>query len=554
MKKSCVFFTLLIETSPQSIPLGSACVASAVKNDPRLKELLDVKLVWLSKEDEEYVKSEKEGTVGKLIARKMIENSPLGKIDFACFSVYVWNHKESEDACKILKEINPDCITICGGPEVTANPLGMTGFDYTVSGEGEKQNSDLIYSLLSEAFADGKVIENKEIPGEELMSWCFPGPYLDGTINPDDFQCGALWELSRGCPFKCSYCFESKGSKKVKYFPMEKIEKELDFFRQKKVRQVFVLDPTYNADKKRALEILKLIARKTPDTFYYFEARAEFIDRELAKAFTKIPCCLQFGLQSTNEKVLKNVNRSFDRQVFTRNIGFLNDAGVIFGFDLIFGLPGDNISGFFTSVDFALKLYPNNLETFCLSVLPGTMLFDQAKDFGLVFQEKAPYRILSTPTFGQEDLLKAQDFSTACNYFYNDGRAVPWFMALCGFLKMEPSVFINNFSLWAERKKIDLSCKSSFDQIEKTQLDFIGELLNQKSLNQYYSAVKSIVLLNGAFSKITDGEKSVVISLDYAPEDTASPLAQDIKQFVKYASKKKCRIRIKQDFSYDFIK
>ncbi|MCQ2578102.1 MAG: radical SAM protein [Treponema sp.] len=553
MKKSCVFFTLLIETSPQSIPLGAACVASAVKNDPRLKDKLDVKLVWLSKEDEAYIKAEKEGTVGKLIAHKIAEGSGSSKVDFACFSVYVWNHRESEDAAKILKENSPDCVTICGGPEVTANPLGMKGFDYTISGEGEKQNSDLLYKLLSKDETSVNP-ENREIAREELMSWCYPGPYLDGTVNPDDFQGGALWELSRGCPFKCSYCFESKGSKKVKYFPMEKIEKELELFRQKKVRQVFVLDPTYNADKKRALEILKLIAKKTPNTFYYFEARAEFIDREMAKAFTKIPCCLQFGLQSTNEKVLKNVNRTFDRQIFTRNIGFLNDAGVIFGFDLIFGLPGDNLSGFFNSVDFALKLYPNNLETFCLSVLPGTMLFDQAKDFGLVFQEKAPYRILSTPTFGKEDLAKAQDFSNACNYFYNDGRAVPWFMALCALLKMQPSVLIKEFLSWAMKKKTDLLCKTSFDGIQKTQLDFISDLLNQKGLNQYSAAVKSIVILNGAFSKITDGEKSVVVSLDYDPDDTASPMAQDIRQFVKYARRKKCRIRIKQDFSYDFIK
>jgi len=554
VKKSCVFFTLLIETSPQSIPLGAACVASAVKNDPRLKDKLDVKLVWLSKEDKEYVEAEKNGTVGKLISEKMCSGSENGKIDFACFSVYVWNHKESEEAAKVLKSLNPDCVTICGGPEVTANPLGMAGFDYKISGEGEKQNSDLLYTLLSKENAGDESSENKEIAREELMSWCYPGPYLDGTVNPDDFQGGALWELSRGCPFKCSYCFESKGSKKVKYFPMEKIEKELELFRQKKVRQVFVLDPTYNADKKRALEILKLIAKKTPDTFYYFEARAEFIDREMAKAFTKIPCCLQFGLQSTNEKVLKNVNRTFNRQIFTRNIGFLNDAGVIFGFDLIFGLPGDNLDGFYNSVDFALKLYPNNLETFCLSVLPGTMLFDQAREFGLVFQEKAPYRILSTPTFGEVDLAKAQKFSTACNYFYNDGRAVPWFMALSSFLKMQPSVLIKEFSSFAERKKLDLVCKASFDEIEKNQLEFISELLNKKGLNQYFSAVKSIVLLNGAVSKITDGEKQVVISLDYDPEATASAMAQDIRQFVKFAARKKCRIRIKQDFSFDFIK
>ena len=52
---------------------------------------------------------------------------------------------------------------------------------------------------------------------------------------------------------------------------MARIEKELDLFAQKKVPQVFVLDPTYNADKTRAIQLLKMIKEKTPDTFYYFD-------------------------------------------------------------------------------------------------------------------------------------------------------------------------------------------------------------------------------------------------------------------------------------------
>ena len=52
-------------------------------------------------------------------------------------------------------------------------------------------------------------------------------PYLDGTLDPAEYG-GALWELARGCPFKCSYCYESKGEKKIQYFPMERIEKELE--------------------------------------------------------------------------------------------------------------------------------------------------------------------------------------------------------------------------------------------------------------------------------------------------------------------------------------
>ena len=49
---------------------------------------------------------------------------------------------------------------------------------------------------------------------------------------------------------------------------------------------------------------------------------------------------------------------------------------------------------------------PNNLELFCLSVLPGTDLFDSAKGFGLVYEEKAPYHVIETPGFSKDDITK----------------------------------------------------------------------------------------------------------------------------------------------------
>ncbi|MCQ2611374.1 MAG: radical SAM protein [Treponema sp.] len=545
MKKSVCFFTLLIETSPQSLPLGAACVASAVKNHSVLKDLVDVKLKWISKEDPQYIEAEKQNRVPQFLADKITEDK---NYDFICFSIYVWNHHESEAAAAILKTRNPDCQLLCGGPEVTANPDSFKNFDHIITGEGEDKNCQLLLKLL-----DHPADSNPGAANQCPIS-CTTGPYLDGTIDPTDFEGGALWELSRGCPFKCTYCFESKGSKKIKYFPMDKIRAELELFKKKKVRQVFVLDPTYNADKKRALEILKLIAKTTPDTFYYFEARAEFIDREMAKAFTKIPCSLQFGLQSTNEEVLKNVNRSFNKQQFTRNIGFLNDEGVIFGFDLIYGLPGDNYQSFINSVDFALKLYPNNLETFCLSVLPGTVLYDDAEKFGLEFMTEAPYTILLTPQFPEQDISKAREFSNACNFFYNDGRAVPWFMSVCHLLKMQPSQLINEFSLWSKKNNKKPDCNIGFEKIQETQFAFLQNLLAQRSLTQYWPAVQSIIALNGAFSQITDGAKSVTVNLSYDPEELASPMALDIKQYAKFGTKRKCRIIVKNDMSFDYIK
>ena len=222
----------------------------------------------------------------------------------------MWNRTILERVSENLEE--KGITTLAGGPEITAHPKDIKAFSYLICGEGEHSVPQIIQNLIN-----GQKVNRINFSSAILNPETLPSPYLDGTLDPCEFG-GALWELARGCPFRCSYCYEAKGEKKIRFFPMERLEKEIDLFAQKKVPQVFVLDPTYNADKNHALKMLDLIARKTPDTFYYFEARAEFIDRELAKAFSKIPCAVQIGLQSIDEEVLKKVKRTLNKKQFIK--------------------------------------------------------------------------------------------------------------------------------------------------------------------------------------------------------------------------------------------
>ena len=385
--------TLLIEKSPQALPLGAACVASAIKHSAELNGKCDVSLKAFCLEDKDFPNDK--DAAAKFIAEKLVEKAGSSKEAVFCFSCFVWNIKILAGASKLLKEKGYVCIA--GGPEITAHPSFYKDFDYTVSGEGEISVPKLIAKILLKKSEKSDNVIISQSPDLNLIH----SPYLDGIIDPSEYE-GALWELARGCPFKCAYCYESKGEKTVRFFPMERIKAELDLFAKKKVPQVFVLDPTYNVNKKRAVELLRLIAQKTPDTFYYFEARAELMDRELAREFTRIPCALQIGLQSANEQTLKLLNRPFDKKKFCKGLSILNEEGVTFGLDLIFGLPGESFGSFRDGIDFAISQYPNNLEIFCLSVLPGTDLFDRAESLGLFWESEPPYHVIKTKEFTPE--------------------------------------------------------------------------------------------------------------------------------------------------------
>ena len=573
--------TLLVETSPQGLPLGAACIASSVKADSSTRGQFSVELVDFSLEEQEIVLARQNGgerAVSILIANRLASKKP----DFVAFSVYVWNRVILEKTCLELKKLLPDCVCIAGGPEVTANPLSFDSFDFMIAGQGEQAMVELLkkLSLPSEASAQSArigfafgvqgVYQNEKSlsagssassghTSTEIIRACplppdlTASPYLDGTLDVSKYG-GALWELARGCPFKCSYCYESKGEKKIAYFPMERLEKEIELFAKKKISQVFVLDPTYNASKERAIKMLKIIEKKAPGMFFYFEARAEFIDRELARAFSRIPCCLQIGLQSANPEVLKNVHRTLDKKKFSRNIGFLNEEGVTFGFDLIYGLPGDNFNGFCESIDFALALYPNNLELFCLSVLPGTDLHDAAPGFGLEWEQVPPYHVLRTPQFSEKDLAKAEKLAFATNLFYTKGRAVAWFNSILYVLNEKPSVFLRKFAESLNDRVLsenastgsvrNWSADENSAQIEELQLSFVRKRFAEKHLEKFFPAAEDLIRLHSALGRCTfDGSESE-FTTHYHPDDVMSEYGTDIEFFTENCGKQKCRVKV----------
>ncbi len=620
MKTRIIFTTLLIEKSPQALPLGAACVACAVKSSPLTKDLCNVQLKVFNMEDDDFrhVASENAYSPAEQ-ANSLAEQafstvqayspevsstirhaySPAAKYiadqlelcagtsvssTIFCFSVFVWNADILHEAAKILRAKGAVCIA--GGPEITAHPHYYTGFNYTVCGEGERNVPELLHSILADknhseencipagTSINGNSNCKKEEQNCSVVSSAsvdldsLESPYLSGMIDPAKYG-GALWELARGCPFKCAYCYESKGEKKVRLFPMERIEKELDLFAAKKIPQVFVLDPTYNINKKRAVQILQLIAKKTPGTFYYFEARAEYIDRELARAFTKIPCALQIGLQSANEQVLQSVNRSFDKKKFIHGISILNDEGVTFGLDLIYGLPGESFSSFKDGIDFAISLFPNNLEIFCLSVLPGTDLADRATQLELTFETTPPYHVLKTGKMAPQDLERAEHLAASCSFFYNDGRAVPWMNSVCKFLKIKPSKLFqlfyeqygdltkgfsnekkgkqqnsskNTADSSTEKSQKFCKCQNHHD-IEKIQLEFLKHLFEKQNGMKYFKAAGDIIRFYGALARTEETGISEEQTFSYNAEYLASQYASDIKYFCDNIRPSPCKVK-----------
>lgn len=429
--------------SPQAVPLAGAFLAAALTADEVLAVSCHVTLCDL------FPDIPLDTAVDTILS--------LGP-DAIGVSVYVWNRNQALELARALKQRRPELALFAGGPEPSEDPRPFLGgglFDFVVVGEGEITFMEAMATLqegrpVTEIHGVATLIDEiisleKRHPTALLDT--LPSPLLTGVIDLSR-STGMLWQLSRGCDFGCTYCCDTAGVKGTRRFSLDRVEAELRLLARSGVSQVFVLDSTFNRDPDRAKRILRLIRKHTPHIHFHFEVRNEFIDREQAQLFAAITCSLQIGLQSANPKVLTGVGRKLDRKDFIERIGFLNETGVIFGFDLIYGLPGDTLDGFRKSVDFALALYPNHLDIFPLAILPGAPLAKCAARLGLQHLPDPPYTLIESPTFSAIQLTGATRLAGACDLFYSRGKSVAWFNGVCRALSLAPTVLLEEFADW----------------------------------------------------------------------------------------------------------
>ncbi|MBU5635351.1 radical SAM protein [Geomonas sp. Red69] len=455
--------------SPQAVPLACAYLQEALLADQTLKGSLQTTIAEFFLHDD-----------AATCARGIAVNAP----DLVAFSVYVWSRDHAVAVARELRSLLPGAVLCAGGAEPTANPAGLLNegvFDFLVRGEGEGALVQAVRLLSAGGTPAG--VPGIVLPGEPAATLpppldldSVPSPYLSGRLDPT-IPGGALWQLSRGCDFACSFCFDHKGSGGVRRFSMERIEAELRLFARLQVPQIFVLDSTFNKDPKRAKEILRLIRKTAPGIHFHFEVRSEFIDAEMAELFASITCSLQIGLQSADAAVLRAVGRGFDREDFVNRAFLLNQSGAIFGFDLIYGLPGDTPELFRSSLDFALSLYPNHLDIFPLAVLPGTRLYGKAQTLGLRHLADPPYTVYATAGYTLEQLDQTGRLAAACDVFYSRGKAVAWFNSVVAPLKLTPSAFLSAFAAFlGERGEADIA----EEEIWGLQRSFLERIFKQR--------------------------------------------------------------------------
>lgn len=353
-------------------------------------------------------------------------------VDVVCFSCYIWNIDMTMEIIQSLKERDPSLHIVIGGPEVSYDSYELLdkGVDAISIGEGEQSIWEYVTMLEMPKAYEVEGMCTKTFPNRvyRRVSMAF----LEQLENPyflpfDALDMGKRYlylETSRGCPYGCTYCLSST-DRQVRMFSLEYVMHLLKQIEHSDVLQVKLLDRTFNADPKRALNIARYMNDHCKNQVFQFEIVAETLSEELLNFFVyeadKKRFRFEIGVQSFQQKTLQAVGRIQNNERLKEVITKLKDANCIMHVDLIAGLPYEGKESFQASFDELFSLHASELQLGILKLLKGTKLRSQQDDFGFSFHVQAPYDILSTNWLTSEELKEIHLCGDAVEKFWNSG-------------------------------------------------------------------------------------------------------------------------------------
>ncbi|WP_455795901.1 B12-binding domain-containing radical SAM protein [Clostridium butyricum] len=364
---------------------------------------------------------------------KVLEQIIKEKPDIVAFSTYIWNVEFILRVANLIKRVDSNIEILYGGPEVSFDSrsfLKENIGEYVIEGEGEKTYRDFVlYKLGKINLEDVRglhykitdmVYSNEKRPLMSMDEIVFPYEDDEDLTNKIVY-----FESSRGCPFNCKYCLSST-SHGVRFLNIDRVLKELKYFIDKKVRLVKFVDRTFNCNHKFAMAIWEFLINSDTETQFHFEISADILKDEEIEILSKAPegrFQFEVGVQTTNDEVLRNINRFVNFSHIKEKVEELMAIkNIKQHLDLIAGLPGEDYNSFEKSFNDVYSIRPEEIQLGFLKLLKGSSMREEAYKYGMEYSPYPPYEILKTDKITYEELLKLKKVEEMVDKYYNSQK------------------------------------------------------------------------------------------------------------------------------------
>jgi anaerobic magnesium-protoporphyrin IX monomethyl ester cyclase len=341
---------------------------------------------------------------------------------------------------RLMRKRFPDKKIIMGGvhPTVFHHDLVQDDIcDMVIRGEGEKAILHIAENRpmqdipnLTWKSADGKVIVN---------------PQKDDYVHLDDLPMPSYNKLpmrryrsaigaarrspsfgmitSRGCFGKCTFCYSGMFGEKIRYLSAENVYRQIIYLQTNySIREISFYDDTFTANLKRVEQLCQLIISNRIDISWSCFARVDTVNPRILQLMKAAGCHqIMYGFETTDEKILKAVNKRIKFNQYENVISWTRDAGIAIRGAFMLGSPEETQASMEATITYAKKIDIQFAIFNITTPFPGTELFNWAEKTGTLrhkcwAQYDLSHVILSLPSVSTQ--LVQDSYNKAYREFY----------------------------------------------------------------------------------------------------------------------------------------
>jgi radical SAM superfamily enzyme YgiQ (UPF0313 family) len=309
-------------------------------------------------------------------------------------SVTFFHLPELRRILPILKLRNRPIVV--GGPGVSSimdkeRFLRETGVDMLLEGEAEEILVDLMNSLDAGSKIDcipglyrlcgNTLVGTGGVPRVDVNQYPIPARHIVNmemyTSNWGNYT-GMI--ISRGCPFKCSFCDLSVPGHKVRYRSLNNVMQEFHALQDMGIEDVFIFDDLFTVNR----EYLQLLAeRRLQDSIrlaWGGNARIDLICDELLRTVvTSGGTRLFMGVESGSQRMLEIYNKRIKLEQTIRAFDLCWKYDIRPCAYVLIGHPRETWEDVRQTANLIARIRPSYLDISILTPIPGTPLYDQTK-------------------------------------------------------------------------------------------------------------------------------------------------------------------------------
>jgi len=308
---------------------------------------------------------------------------------------------EAQRVLKDARTIDPDIVTVMGGPHVTFCPEAtlesFTELDLIVLGEGERTIVELAREaergrdwskIRGLAYRSGMEVRcNERRAPVDVDSLPLPARHLFPLGRYRALNMSISMATSRGCPFSCIFCVGRKMvGAKVRYRNPRSVVDELQYLGSLGFPQVNLADDLFTAKKEHCLAICNEIMDRGLQVKWACFARVDTVSPPVLRKMRQAGCStVSFGVESANAEILRTIRKRITIPKVITAIEMCVEAGIQPHVSFILGLPGETPETLRETQEFGDKidelgaLYGFHL----LAPFPGTAVRDENEKYDL---------------------------------------------------------------------------------------------------------------------------------------------------------------------------